>query len=85
MSLDTILLWSGWATLVLGVLFSLASGLGLVLVLLDYLGKRLWHRILKFYDLHEVARVVREAELEGKLTRRAPVEPPRKRRGLWKK
>lgn len=83
MNLDLVILWSGWATLALGVLFSIASGL--TLVLLEYLDKRLWHRILKFYDLREVARVVREAELEGKLTRRAPPEPPRKRRGLWEK
>lgn len=83
MNLDLVIFWSGWATLLLGVLFSLASGLALVLVLLDYLGKRLWRRILKFYDLHEVARVVREAELEGRLTRRAEPEMPR--RSLWKR
>ena len=83
MNLDLVLLWAGWATLLLGVPFSLASGLALVLVLLDYLGKRLWRRILKFYDLRDVARVVREAELEGRLTRR--VEPEMPRRSLWKR
>lgn len=83
MNLDLVIFWSGWATLLLGVLFSLASGLALVLVLLDYLGKRLWRRILKFYDLHDVARVVREAELEGRLTRH--VEPEMPRRSLWKR
>lgn len=68
--MDNFVYWSGWVSLALGLFFTVISGLFAGGWLLKKGCDYLWKRMLSAYDLWVIARVVRQAEREGRMARK---------------
>lgn len=68
--MDSVVYWTGIATLAISTLGSLVVFLMLMIAIVNALGQRLWNTLLAYHDIRTLRAHLLQLEAEGKLKRK---------------